>query len=114
MQIEVHGLESFLEEFRLHLRDKLEKNGYVKGPKIGYIETGHMETYTKRDVILSLQISEESEGRECSLHIESEQDVPELEKIWDNALVAYGKELIGRLEGIAQDSEYVRKGLKSV
>ncbi len=109
MQIEVRGPDAFLEEFRLHLHDQLEKNGYVKGPKVG-----SMETYTKGDSILSLQISEESEGRECRLHLESEQEVPELAKIWDNALIAYGKELIGRLDGMAQGSEYVKKGLKSV
>ena len=109
MQIEVHGPDSFLQEFRLNFHDQLEKNGYLKGPKVG-----QHETYMKGDVILSIEISEESEGRECCLHVESEQSISELPKMWDNALVEYAKQLLDRLEKNAQDSTSVKKALKSL
>ena len=107
MQIEVHGPESFLEEFRLNFHDQLEKNGYLKGPKVG-----QHETYMKGDVILSVEISEESEGRECCLHVESEQNIHELSEMWDNALVEYAIQMIGRVEKIAQDPASVKKTVK--
>jgi len=107
MQIEVHGSESFLEEFRLNFHDQLEKNGYLKGPKVG-----QHETYMKGDVILSVEISEESEGRECCFHVESEQNASELLQIWDNALVEYATQVIDRVEKNAQDPASVKKALK--
>jgi hypothetical protein len=109
MQIEASGSESFIEEFRLHLHDQLEKNGFVKGPRFG-----QHETYMKRDQILSLEISEESEGRECTFHVESEQNINELPKMWDSALIEYGKELIKRVESFAQDPRFVKEALKSL
>lgn len=104
MQIEVHGPEPFLEELRLNLHDQLEKNGYLKGPKVG-----QHETYVKGDLILSLEISEESEGRPCCLHVESEQNIGELPTIWDNALVEYAKQAIDRVEKNAQDPVSMKK-----
>ncbi|HEY7161739.1 MAG TPA: hypothetical protein VH815_10795 [Acidobacteriota bacterium] len=109
MQIEVHGSDSFLEEFRLNFHDQLQKNGYLKGPKVG-----NHETYMKGDVILSIEISEESEGRECCFHVESEQDISELPQMWDNALVEYAKQMIDRVEKNAQDPSSVKKTLKSL
>jgi hypothetical protein len=109
MQIDVHGPDSFLEELRLNFHDQLEKNGYVKGPKVG-----QHETYMKKDVILSLEISEESEGHECTLHVESEQNISDLPKMWDNAVIEYAKGLISRVKGIAQDSQLVKEALKSL
>jgi hypothetical protein len=109
MQIEVHGPESFLEEFRLNFHDQLEKNGYLKGPKVG-----QHETYMKGDFILSIEISEESEGRHCCFHVESEQNIPELRQIWDNALIEYAKQTIDRLEKTAQDPTSVKNALKSL
>lgn len=109
MQIEVHGSESFLEEFRLNFHDQLQKSGYLKGPKVG-----PHETYMKGDVILSVEISEESEGRECCLHVESEQDIIELPKMWDNALIEYAKQMIERVEKNAQNQASVKKTLKSL
>jgi hypothetical protein len=109
MQIEVHGPESFLEEFRLNFHDQLEKNGYLKGPKVG-----QHETYMKGDLILSLEISEESEGRNCCLHVESEQNISELPEMWDQALVEYAKQAIDRVEKNAQDSTSVKNTLKSL
>jgi hypothetical protein len=107
MQIEVHGPECFLEEFRLNFHDQLEKNGYLKGPKVG-----QHETYMKGDLILSLEISEESEGRLCCFHVESEQNISELPEMWDKALVEYTKQAIDRVEKSAQDSTAVKKALK--
>jgi hypothetical protein len=109
MQIEVHGSESFLEELRLYFHDQLEKSGYLKGPKVG-----QHETYTKGDVILSLEISEEAEGRDCCLHVESEQSISELPVIWDNALLEYAKQVIDRVEKNAQDPTSLKKSLKSL
>lgn len=109
MQIEAHGPESFLEEFRLNFQDQLLKNGYLKGPKVG-----QHETYMKRDLILSLEISEESEGRPCCLHVESEQDITELPEIWDKALVEYAKQMMDRVEKNAQDSASLKNALKSL
>lgn len=107
MQIDVRAPESFLEDLRLNFRDQLQKNGYVKGPKVG-----RRETFVKDDVILSLQIIGESEGRECTLHVESEQNISELPKMWDNALVEYAKQLIERMEKNAQDPTAVKNALR--
>jgi hypothetical protein len=107
MQIEVHGPESFLEDLRLNLHDQLEKNGYLKGPKVG----SH-ETYMKGDLILSLEITEESEGRHCCFHVESEQNISELPEMWDNALIEYAKQAIDRAEKNAQDPASVKAALK--
>jgi hypothetical protein len=109
MQIEVQGPDSFLKEFRLNFHDQLQKSGYLKGPKVG-----QQETYLKGDVILSVEISEESEGRECCFHVESEQNISELPQIWDNALVEYAKQVIDRVEKNAQDQASVKNSLKSL
>ena len=111
LQIEVRGPESFLEEFRLRLEDELEKNGYIKGPKVGYLESGHMETYLKGEIILSLQ-TEESDSGEALLHLESEQEIADMKEIWDRAVVKYGHELIQRLREIAQNPTSIEKELK--
>jgi len=107
MQIEIHGPESFLEDLRLNFHDQLEKNGFHKGPKVG-----QHETYTKGDLILSLEISEESDRRHCCFHVESEQNISELPEMWDKALVEYVKQAIDRVEKTAQDSTSVKKALK--
>ena len=109
MQIEIQGSQCFLEEFRLCFHDQLESNGYLKGPKVG-----QHETYMKRDVILSIEISEESEGRECCFHVESEQNINELPKMWDNALVEYAKQMMNRVEKNAHDMAFVKAALKSL
>src|SRR5262245_16801999 len=107
MQIEVHGPESFLEDLRLNFHDQLEKIGFKKGPKVG-----QHDNYMKGDLILSLEISEESEGRPCCFHVESEQNNTELAEMWDKALVEYAKQAIDRVEKTAQDPAFVKKALK--
>ena len=109
MQIEVHGPESFLEDLRLNFHDQLKKNGYFRGPKVG-----QHETYVKGNLILSLEISEESEGRHCCFHVESEQNISELPEMWDKALVEYAKQTIDRVEKNAQNPATVKKALKSL
>ncbi len=111
MQINVRGPESFLEEFRLRLEDELEKNGYQKGPKVGYVESGHMETYLKGETILSLQ-TQESDSGEASLHLESEEEIANIKEMWDTAVIKYGKELIQRVQAIAQNPSLIEKELK--
>jgi hypothetical protein len=111
LQIEVRCPESFLEEFRLHLEDEFEKSGYMKGPKVGYIESGHMETYVKGGIIVSLLIKDSDSG-ESVLNLESEQEVADMKEIWDRAVIKYGKDLIERLRNIAQNASFVEKELK--
>jgi hypothetical protein len=111
LQIEVRSPESFLEEFRLHLEDEFEKNGYMKGPKVDHIESGYMETYVKGEIIVSLQIKDSDSGQ-SALHLESEQDVADMNEIWDRAVIKYGKNLIERLRNIAQNASFVEKELK--
>jgi hypothetical protein len=111
LQIEVRGPENFLEEFRLRLEDELENNAYLKGPKVGSAEVGHVETYIKGGIILSLQVQESDSG-EALLHLESEQEIPDMKELWDKAVIKYGHDLIQRLREIAQNPSLIEKELK--
>jgi hypothetical protein len=111
LQIEIRCPESFLEEFRLHLEDEFEKNGYLKGPKVAYKDASHMETYVKGEIIVSLQIQESDSG-ESALNLESEEEIADMKEIWDSAVIKYGKVLIQRLCDIAQNASFVEKELK--
>lgn len=112
MQIDVHAPEYFLEEFRLHLQDQFAKQGWTQGPKVGSIDRGHMTNFLKGESIVSLEISEESEGHDPTLHLESEVEIPELDEIWDRAIVVFGKELFSRLTSIARNKDKVTQELK--
>jgi hypothetical protein len=112
MQIEVRSPEAFLEEFRLCLQDQLEKDGWSRGPKVGAVDRGSVVNYIKESSIISIEISEEAEGRDSRLHLESEEELPEVNGIWDRAVIEYGRLLLKRLDDIAQNKEAVTRDLK--
>lgn len=113
MEIETRAPEPFLEEFRLFLTDELIQHGYTEGPKIKSMESGIMIEYLKNNWIVSLQISEESEQGESFMRLQSEREIPELNEIWDAALISFGKQILLRLRNFAVDKAKVSRELKA-
>ena len=112
MQIEVFGSQQLLDQLRLHIQDQLEKRGYTEGPKISSMEMGVLIDYMKNGVIISIQVSQESETGDSVLRVESEQEVPELREAWDDALISYGREILEKLRSFAVDQAKVDQGLR--
>jgi hypothetical protein len=112
VQIEIHGREAMLEQIRLRLQDELERNGYKEGPKVSSMDAGVLIDYLKGDLIVSIQVTLESEAGESILHVECEQEVPELEKIWDTALIHYGREVLEHLRNWSLDKDRINRELK--
>jgi hypothetical protein len=113
MQIEVSGPQDWLEQFRMVLGDQLERHGYKAGPRLGRIQSGAVATFVKDDVIISVQVSEESESGDALLRMESEGEIPHADEIWDDAVIALGSEWIARLSSMARDSKKVEQALKN-
>jgi len=95
MPIEIRGPEHLLEELRLFLGDQFLKRGYEQGPKIGSMDSGGTVNFAKGEDIVTVHIKEEDEG--SLMYVESEKESPELNDIWDDAIITYGKEVLKRL-----------------
>jgi hypothetical protein len=91
MPIEIRGPEHLLEELRLFLGDQFLKRGYEQGPKIGSMDSGGTVNFAKGEDIVTVHIKEEDEG--SLMYVESEKEIPELNDIWDDAIITYGKEV---------------------
>jgi len=114
MLIEAIGRQTILEQLRLHLEDQLARNGYSEGPKYSSMDRGVLIDYVKGDVIVSIRLAEESDsGAAGQLTIESELELPELARIWDDALIAMGKDVVEQLKNFAQDNSRVERELRS-
>jgi hypothetical protein len=111
MQIEARGSLTFLEEFSVFLRREFEKNGYSEGPSVARMNVGHCWTLVQNRFIVSLQLNESDEAENAMLRLESEQDVPRMDEIWDNALVALGNQFMSRLRRIARNSKRIEQVL---
>lgn len=103
MHVEVQGPQEFLEGLRMHLQDFLENAGYNKGPKLTSMGTGLVIEFVKDSTIISLQITEESERGTSNLRMESEGDIDDFERIWNQAVLGYTREILERLRSYATD-----------
>ena len=111
MQIEVHGPQQVMEQIRLMFQDQMEKAGYEEGPKFTSRDTGVLINYTKGDLIVSIQVTEESETKDSTLRVEAEQEIPEIYELWDTALIQFGKDQIRHLYDFAIDKNKVKEAL---
>jgi len=109
MQIEVRGPEAILDQIRLYMQDQLEKNGFRKGMKVGFSESV-MADYVKEDLIVCVELKQEAETG--LLRVEAEQDIPELNQMWDAALVSYGREILEYLRSFARDQSKVSQEIR--
>ena len=109
MQIEVRGPEAILDQIRLYMQDQLEKNGFRKGMKVGFSESV-MTDYVKEDLIVCVELKQEAET--VLLRVESEQDIPDLNQMWDAALVNYGVEVLEYLRNFAFDKERINREIR--
>lgn len=108
MHIEIQGPQDILEGFKLSLHHELHKAGFSDGPKIISADR-KVIGYTKGDAILNIEISEESERGQSRLMVECESEIPGFQNIWDAALIAYGKEIVNRIQNFAIDKEKVKR-----
>jgi hypothetical protein len=114
MLIEAAGPQPILEQLRLHLEDQLARNDYSEGPKYSSMDRGILIDYVKGDVIVSIRLSAESDsGRAGQLSIESEVELPDLAQIWDDALIAMGRNVVDQLKDFAQDKSRVEREMGS-
>jgi hypothetical protein len=114
MEIEITAPKEILEEFRFHLHDQLLAAGFTQGPKIDSVESGIIIEYLKGNQIVSLEIQSELEGKNSIMHVEANQEIPELKELWDQAVLSYGKVNMERLLEFALDKNKVRKELKGI
>ena len=112
MQIEAHGPEQIMEQIRRLFQDQLEKAGYQEGPKFTSMDAGILISYTREEVIVSIQVTEESETSDSRLRVEAEQDIPGMYELWDAALISYGREVFERLRSFAIDKSKVEKEIR--
>lgn len=111
MEIEAKAPLQLLEDLSLFLRDQLRKRGFEEGPRVARMESGSCVTFVKDDWILSLELNEDGESGNALLRLESETDVPGLDEIWDEALIALGREFISRIRVLAKDSKKLERAL---
>ena len=112
MPIEIRGPVNTLDELRLFLSDQLVRSLYKVGPKFSSVDSGVATTYLKKDLIVSVHMGEPDEQGQCVLYMESEQKIPELEQIWDDAIIKYGKEIFKRLRRYSIKKDRVDRELK--
>jgi hypothetical protein len=109
MLIEVNGPQEILEQILLLFQDQLTKASYSEGPRVGSMDSGTWTTYVKGNLIVTLQLSQESETDETTLRIEAEQEIPELHTLWNTALIQYSKKIKETLIQFATDKEFVKR-----
>jgi hypothetical protein len=100
-----------LEEFRSFLCDQLIRARFTEGPKVSSMESGSSVSYTKKDLIVSIQIGRGDDQGNCLMYMECERKVPELDEIWDQAIINYGKELMKRLRKFSINKSRVVQGI---
>ena len=111
MRIEVNAEAHLLEAFSFALRDLLEKRGYRSGPSVGRLDSGTYWSFLKEEVILTVELDEAAESGECRLSVESETEIPGFDEIWDDALIAVGRDLLSRIRGMARDVKKIEQAL---
>lgn len=94
-----------LSEFRMHLQNELERRGFTKGPKLLSMSSGMIVDFLREDLVVGIQILPEEEQQASTLRLETEQDIPELNTIWDTALLSYGKQVVALLKSAAVDKK---------
>lgn len=114
MKIEISAAVEILQEFRLHFHDQLLGAGFIQGPKIDSVESGIIIEYLRGNQIISVEIQSGPEGKKCLMHMEANQEIPELKELWDEAVLSYGKVNIERLLEFALDKNKIRRGLKGI
>ncbi len=113
MLLEAAGPEGILEILRLHMEDQLSRHGFVEGPKYSSMDAGVLIDYVRDDSIVGLRLSQGAEGADAQFSLESEQELPELKDIWDDALISMGKDLLEKIMIFAQDKGKVERQLRS-
>lgn len=112
MEFEAKGAEDMLSLIRLHLQNELEKRDFRKGPKLLSMDSGVFVDFLKGDFVVGIQILPGEEG-ETTLRMESEQEIAELNDVWDAALISFGQDVLARLKSFAIDKNKVAKGFQS-
>ena len=112
MQIEVQGTESILRDISIIFGELLRISGYLEGPRFGTMDSGNLINYVKDSRIVSVQLTEESESDGSALRVETEAEIPELNELWDSALITYGKRLKMKLSNYAINKEKVEQGTR--
>lgn len=112
MPIEIRGPAHTIEEFRMFLSDQLIQSRYREEAKVSAMDSGIAISYTKKDLIVSVHLGEQDDHGERTLYMECEKEIPELEQIWDDAIIKYGKELLKRLRSYSIKKEKVDQELR--
>lgn len=111
MEFKMIASEDLLSQFRIHLQNELEKRDFKKGPKLLSMDAGTILDFLKDDLVVSIQISESEEA--ATLRMEAEQEIAELNDVWDASLISFGREILALLRSCAVDRGKVIKGLQS-
>lgn len=111
MEFKMIASEDLLSQFRIQLQNELEKRDFKKGPKLLSMDAGTILDFLKDDLVVSVQISA-GENDAAMLRMEAEQEIAELNDVWDASLISFGREILALLRSCAIDRGKVNKGLQ--